>query len=145
MLKIILKRLFVITFVSFLGTSSPILSIVDWCTLYLNYLLDLSFLDSHFTEEEIKEAIFSLEKDKSPELDGFQASFYKKYQDTFESNILKLFSDFYDGSSDLSRLNYSYIDLILKKYDVATIQDFRPINIKHGMIKIISKVLSLRL
>lgn len=49
------------------------------------------------------------------------------------------------GSVDLTRLNYSYIALVPKKTDFPLVKDYRPISVKHGILKIISEVLSLRL
>ena len=59
--------------------------------------------------------------------------------------MLKLFPDFFNAPYNLSRLNYTLITLILKKGNSTKVSDYRPISFENGMIKLISKVLSIRL
>ncbi|XP_073112185.1 uncharacterized protein [Elaeis guineensis] len=131
---------------SFLGTSGYMHIDLDWDKLYPPpSTSDLSYLAAPFSSDEIKSAIFSLAKNKSPGPDGFQISFYQKYWDVVSNDIIKLFASLHSGHCEFSRLNYTYISLIPKKSDNATVKDFRPISIENGLIKIISKVLSNRL
>lgn len=41
--------------------------------------IDLSFLESPFTLEEVKRAVFELGSDKAPGPDGFPIHFFKTY------------------------------------------------------------------
>ena len=52
--------------------------LIDWKKLYPDPLPNLTSLVTPFSTEEIKIAMFSLAKNKSPDLDGFQISFYQK-------------------------------------------------------------------
>ena len=57
----------------------------------------------------------------------------------------KLFKELSIETTDLSRLNYTYITLISKKADFLSVKNFRPLSLKNEIIKIISKLLSIRL
>lgn len=116
----------------------------DWLKLYSKGVADLKDLDS-FTEEGIRQALFSLAKDKAPGPYGFPISFYQCFWDIIKEDVLNLFKSLKSDISDLSRLNYSYIILIPKKSNQPTIKDYRPIYLEHRIIKIISNILSTRL
>lgn len=50
-----------------------------------------------------------------------------------------------DHWTSLERLNHSFITLVPKKTSKCLVKDFRPISLMNGIVKIISKALSLRL
>lgn len=56
-------------------------------------------LEAQFFEEEIKEAIFSMNKDKSPSLDSFSMFFHQKYWDFIKEDLMKVFQEFHEGHS----------------------------------------------
>ena len=58
---------------------------------------------------------------------------------------LRIFDALYNLSVDLTRLNYTFVVWIPKKSDSLSVADYRPVSLENGVIKIISKVLSLRL
>ena len=58
---------------------------------------------------------------------------------------MKLLQNFYSHSTNIDRLNYSFITLIPKKTGDCSVKDFRPISLINGATKIISKTLSKRL
>lgn len=127
------------------GTTDPKLCYPAWEQLYPDILPDLHQLDSPFLENKIHDALFSLPKDKAPGPNGFPISFYQRFWETFKADITNLFKELSNGKSDISRLKYSYTVLIPKKSDKPTVRGFRPISLEHGLIKIISKALLIRL
>lgn len=82
--------------------------------LYLEGPDNLKSLDSTFSEEEIKNALFLMASDKVPGLDGFLISFHQCFWETLKPDIINLFKELSSDSVDLSILNYSHIVLIPK-------------------------------
>jgi hypothetical protein len=62
-----------------------------------------------------------------------------------KSDILNMFSDFYEGKLDLFRLNFVMLTLNPKVEDVTKMKLFRPISLLNCSFKIFSKFLTLRL
>lgn len=119
---------------------------VDWKRLYPKSPLDLKLLESPFSKDQIRHALFSLAKNKAPGLDHeFPISFYQYFWKTLKPNIINLFMGLSIGTVDISRLYYNYIALILNKTDRPTVKDYRPICLEHGFIKLLSKVPSIKL
>jgi hypothetical protein len=57
-----------------------------------------------FQVEEIKKALFLMEKNKEASPDGFPIEFYQTCWDFIKENICELFSDFYYGFLDVKSL-----------------------------------------
>jgi hypothetical protein len=72
-------------------------------------------LESVFTIEEIKNAIFEAEGNKSPGSDGLTFTFYQKYWDLIKDELVLMVNAFYNHNLDLSKLNLVIIVLIPKK------------------------------
>lgn len=78
---------------------------------------DNSGLEGPFSEEEIKEAIFSCYPEGAPSPDGLPFLFYQKFWHLVGKDIVALFRDFYDGNLDLYRLNFAVVTLVPKVED----------------------------
>jgi hypothetical protein len=52
-----------------------------------------NFLTAPFTEDEIKKAIFKMEHNKAPRLDGFLAKFYQKFWHVIKGDLITMFQD----------------------------------------------------
>lgn len=104
-----------------------------------------NMLIAPFSEEEIKDAIWSCDCSKSPGPDGFNMNFFKEFWGILEADLMKVFSDFYQNGSFVKGLNSTFIVLIPKKEATVDMGDFRPISLVGGIYKIISKVLAKRL
>lgn len=52
-------------------------------------------LESEFTEEEIRCAVFSISKEKAPGIDGFSLGFYQECWDVIKSGLLNVFDEFH--------------------------------------------------
>lgn len=102
-------------------------------------------LDTPFSAEEIKEAVFGYYSDGAPGLDGLPFLFYQKFWKIVGNDIVLLFEDFYKGELDLFRLNFALATLVPKVEDVCHMKQFRPISLLNFSFKIFSKLLTNRL
>jgi hypothetical protein len=90
---------------------------------------EVNVLESRFTEEEIKKAVFESYADGAPGPDGISFMFYQKYWEVIKGDFLKMFEDYYKGELDLYRLNFALITVIPKEKDARTMNKFRPISL----------------
>lgn len=80
-----------------------------------------------FSEEEIKHALFEMEKNKAAGPDKIPAEFYQHCWEIVKRDIVEIFRDFHENKMDVSRMNYGVITLIPKTKDAIRIQQFQPI------------------
>ncbi|KAL4366199.1 hypothetical protein GQ457_05G012670 [Hibiscus cannabinus] len=105
----------------------------------------VSALEVPFTQEEVWEAIKSVDGSRAPGPDGFNLDFYKKFWAEIKGEVMKFFDDFYNGTITDTSFNHSYIVLIPKDNNQNFIEGFRPISLVSSLYKILAKVLSRRL
>jgi hypothetical protein len=113
--------------------------------LYGDDYLDLVHLAAPFTQKEIQQAVQCMHGDASPGPDGFGSCFYKATWAITSPALHALFEAFYSLTTDLERLNRSYLVLLPKKENAQKPQDFQPISLQNSAVKAISKVLTVRL
>jgi mannosylglycoprotein endo-beta-mannosidase len=106
--------------------------------------LERENMDIAFTEEEIKNVIDQMERNKAPGPDGFPVEFYQACWVVIKDDLLQIFNDFHQHKIDLARINYGTIILIPKIDEATTIQKFRPICLLQVLFKIFTKVLTVR-
>jgi hypothetical protein len=106
---------------------------------------DNTALTRPFNEIEIKEALFSMEKNKAAGPDKIPIEFYQSCWDIVKGDIIQLFADFFEEKVDISRLNYGIITLLPKISDASKIQQFRPICLLNCLYKLVTKTLTVRL
>jgi len=97
------------------------------------------------SEDEIFQAIFSLNKDSAPGPDGFGALFFQTYWSIIKLDVTKAVLQFFSTGWILPNFNSNNIVLIPKTNNAGTINDYRPIAIANFKFKIISKILADRL
>jgi len=98
-----------------------------------------------FSEEEIKNALFQMEKNKAAGPDSMPIDFFQHCWEIVKTDITQLFDEFHRGTLDVSRLNYGIITLIPKIAEAEKIQQYRPICLLNCIYKWITKTLALRL
>jgi hypothetical protein len=106
--------------------------------------IDLSELDHPFSTDKIESLIKELPTDQAPGPDGFNGMFIKKCWPIIKEDFVAFIRDFYNGSSNLKCLNNSFITLVPKKESPACVNDYRPISLLEGPIKILTKLLANR-
>jgi hypothetical protein len=108
--------------------------------------VDLSDLESPFSEREVRDTIASLPNDKAPGPDGFTGRFYKSAWHIIKTDIMATLESLCFGNAhSLGLLTSAYLVLIPKKADALSARDFRPISLIHSFAKLVTKLLANRL
>jgi hypothetical protein len=132
-------------FDNLLGAAPSPPAAVDWPALEIPQL-DLSELDVPFTADEVRQAIADLPADRAPGPDGFSGGFFKAAAHIILPDLLLAFGQLHAmNRNGLARVNAAHIVLIPKSDGAATVRDYRPISLIHGVIKIFTNILATRL
>lgn len=110
--------------------------------------LSLEHADSlvrDISQQEIKDALFSIGDDKSPGPDGYSSCFFKAAWETIKDDFVDAITEFFGTGSLLKQANHTVITLIPKGSHSSTVGDFRPISCCNVIYKTITKILSNRL
>ena len=102
-------------------------------------------LTAPFSEEEVKLAVFDMERNKAPGPDCFPAEFYQFFWELMKPDLINLFYEFHAGRLPIHNLNFGVITLLQKITDAARIQQYRPICLLNVSFKIFTKVLNNRI
>jgi hypothetical protein len=86
-------------------------------------------LESRFSKDEIREAVFSSYADGAPGPDGLSFMFYQCFWEVVKNDLITLFEDWFNGDLDIFRLNFAMITLIPKENDAREMRKFRPISL----------------
>jgi len=120
-------------------------STINWQALGYNQH-DLSDLEVPFSQDEIKNIVYSMPSDKAPGPDGFTGAFFKACWETIKDDVMAAMNSLFTlNAQGFEWLNSASIILLPKKTDATRVTDFRPISLVHGIAKIFSKVLANRL
>ena len=120
----------------------PFLEGLDWDPIEST---KAAWLERPFEEEEVKKAIWTMDKEKAPGPDGFNMVFFQACWSFLKEDLLKVFNEFYYNGKINTSMNSTFITLVPKKNRSIKVRDFRPISLVSSVYKVISKVLSLRL
>ena len=103
-------------------------------------------LGSEITEEEIKNAIFTLNKDKSPGQDGITSEFYQQFWPKLTHILKEVYLEILENGELSPTMKNGLITLIYKKKgDPSLLKFWRPITLLTVDYKILSKILTTRL
>ena len=75
---------------------------------------DKEKLIANFSYNEIREAIFQMEHNKTPGPDGFPAEFYQAFWDLIKDDLMAMFVEFHNETLPLYSLNFGIITLRYK-------------------------------
>lgn len=92
--------------------------------------------------EEIKAAVFELNGDGAPGLDGFGGHFFQTFWDIVAFDVIQSVQDFFITGVLAPNLNSNLIVLIPKVSGAQVMGDFRPIALTNFQFKIITKILA---
>ncbi|KAL0402149.1 UNVERIFIED_CONTAM: hypothetical protein Slati_4244800 [Sesamum latifolium] len=97
------------------------------------------------TEEDIKETVFSIDKESVAGPDGFSSAFYQACWEFIARDIYDAVRDFFSGTPMPRSFTATTIVLIPKVDSPQTWNDFRPISLCNVTNKILSKLLYRRI
>nr|GEW26151.1 hypothetical protein [Tanacetum cinerariifolium] len=130
----------------FLGQHGTVIPLCD-SNLFQNRLDDVAAIEMirEVSDQEIKDAIFSMRNDKSPGPDGYTAAFFKEAWDIISKDIMLAIREFFVNGKLLKELNHTIIALIPKVSSPAWVNDYRPISCCNVLFKCISKIIANRI
>ncbi|KAJ9557115.1 hypothetical protein OSB04_011729 [Centaurea solstitialis] len=94
-----------------------------------------------FTDEDVRNAMFSIGNEKAPGPDGFSAKFFKATWNTIGKDVSIAIHNFFYRSHLVGELNHTLLCLLPKSPNASTVSDFRPIACCKVLYKCISKML----
>jgi exonuclease III len=103
---------------------------------------DNELLLAPFSEEEVKDVIFSCDGNKSPGPDGFNINFYKSCWPIVKHDVMAFMFEFYANAFLPKAMTASFLTLIPKKDHPQELFDYRPICLIGSLYKVVSKVLA---
>ena len=98
-----------------------------------------------FSKEEIKEAFFSLPRNKTSGPDGYSAEFFTGCWSVIGPEVTETVNEFFLSGRLLKQWNSTTLILIPKSPNAARTTEFRPISCLNTVYKVISKLLASRL
>eukprot|EP00253_Pinus_taeda_P011568 PITA_11568 len=104
-----------------------------------------SELEKEVTEEEIREATWSMHLDKALGPDGFTIAFYKTHWDIIKKHFVRMVKNVLKKSKMGENTKASHMALIPKKPNPLSFDQFKPISLCNSSYKIITKILTNRL
>ena len=105
----------------------------------------LDSLNRRITQEEIKNAIFSMNDSKAPGPYGFASLFYKKAWSIVGSDVIEAVMSFFNSGCILREINCTIIALVPKVPNPESLHDYRPISCCNTIYKCISKIIASRI
>ncbi|GAU44256.1 hypothetical protein TSUD_400020 [Trifolium subterraneum] len=98
-----------------------------------------------FSEKEIREAVWSCDRNKSPGPDGFNFNFLKTCWNVVKDDFMNFFHEFHQHAAFPKGFTASFLTLIPKKDHPQNLSYYRPISLIDCVYKVLSKVLASRL
>ncbi|GJY52481.1 putative reverse transcriptase domain-containing protein [Tanacetum coccineum] len=134
---------FVAHFQSVLGRSSHVCPIKDLEALFHKKISpsDAAYMVRDISVDEIKSALFDIDGNKAPGLDGFSSHFFKSSWDVIGVDLCKAVKEFFRSGKLLKEVNSIVIALVPKSPTPKMVSDYRPIACCNVIYKIISKVI----
>lgn len=89
-------------------------------------------LEKPFSEEEVYGALPSFSVDKAPSLDEFPMAFWLFLWEFVKIEVMNFFREFCRLGCFMHSLNTTFLVLIMEKWGVKDLRDFRPISLVGG-------------
>lgn len=94
---------------------------------------------------EIKKALFSMNPNKAPGMDGMIPLFFQSFWYILQHDICKAVQSFFQSNCMLKSWNHTLLSFIPKVQQLTKISQFRPISLCNVIYKIIYKILANRM
>ncbi|GJV26153.1 reverse transcriptase domain-containing protein [Tanacetum coccineum] len=139
--------LFVSYFSKFLGTCDDVYEVEDVNILNMKKLDAEKAMEliKHVTNEEIKDALFSIDLNKASGPDGYTSKLFKAASSVVGKDTCSEIKELFVSGKLLSELNTTLISLVPKNKSSAKVTDYRPISCCNVVYKGISKIITNRL
>lgn len=95
--------------------------------------------------EEVKAAVFAMNADKAPGMDGLNPAFFKSYWDIVGMDVVSFCQKFFETGELPENVNKTLVCLIPKVKHPKKVVDMRPISLCNVLMRILSKVMANRL
>ena len=83
------------------------------------------WLDRPFSEEEVRMAVFQLNKEKAPSPDGFTIAVYQECWDVRKEDLMRVFLEFHTKGVINQSTNATFIAMVPKKSQTFKISNYR--------------------
>lgn len=103
------------------------------------------YLTMEFSDQDIKDAFFSIPGSKAPGPDGFNSTFFKEAWHIVGEEVCNAVRDFFHEGKLLKQINCTKLTLIPKSQFPQNVSDFRPIACCNTLYKGITKLICTRL
>ena len=104
------------------------------------------YLTKLINKNKLKQAIFPMQNDKSPGIDGIPVEFYKTFYKTLENDLIQLYNNILFLEKNITNtMKQAIITLIPKKGDSNKLKYWRSISLLCIDYKILTKILANRL
>ncbi|XP_031107562.1 uncharacterized protein LOC116012214 [Ipomoea triloba] len=107
--------------------------------------VDNDVLMQPFTNDDVKEALFSMAPDKSPGPDGYSPAFFQHFWSEIGSDVSRFVLDCMNEGEFPVGMNDAIITLVPKIAAPASMRELRPIALCNVVYKILSKMLANRM
>lgn len=101
-------------------------------------------LEEMFSNEEIRDAFFSLPRNKAAGPDGFSAEFFRSCWSVIGAEAIAAVKEFFIKGQILKQWNATTLALIPKITNASSVTQFRPISCCNTLYKVVSNLLASR-
>ncbi|KAJ9536731.1 hypothetical protein OSB04_un000116 [Centaurea solstitialis] len=136
-------KAFIDYFKSIIGTSDDVIQPFMEEDLFSTKLSmqEALFMIRPITDEDIKDAMFSIGSDKAPGPDGFSSKFFKAAWEVVGNDVMTAVHNFFYRGLLLRELNHTLLCLLPKVANASMVSDYRPIACCSVLYKCIAKII----
>ena len=103
------------------------------------------YLTKQINKNELKQAIFQMQNEKSPGIDGIPVEFYKTFYETLENDLIQLYNNILFLEKNITNTMKQAVITLIPKGNLSKLKYWRPISLLCIDYKILTKILANRL